>query len=268
MPLLLLVLLPILPVLLVGLLALQCLVTFRGIARSNVGRARGIISQNGEFGLTPGTDGDKPLSLAFLGNSLAAGLEADSAADTPGFLVGEALAARTGRTVILTNVAIAGSRSADLERQLTRLLERTTPDLVAISTGANDAPFAHGHRRAAEHLAPAIRALRLGGTAVVRCTVPRLATPPRCRAHFARCSNTRAGPRVGARRRWRPPRGRGASCCTRRAGPALAERPDELLSHDRFHPSPDGYRMACEAIVEAALAELRRSGGRSVPSAA
>jgi lysophospholipase L1-like esterase len=39
-------------------------------------------------------------------------------------------------------------------------------------------------------------------------------------------------------------------------GPVFAERPDEMFSVDRFHPSALGYRRTAEALLPAVLAAL------------
>jgi lysophospholipase L1-like esterase len=254
-----------LPVLVVITLAVQCALVFRGIARSNAGRGRGIISRNARFGEDFDT-GDNPLSLAFMGDSLAAGLGADSAAGTPGFLVAEALAARTRRTVVLTNVAVAGSGAANLEKQLARLLDRTTPDVVVIATGANDTPFVHAHRRAAARLAATIGALRLLEARIVCCTVPQLSSAPAL-PRTLRWVLERSGRSLRRRQEMVVAEHGGRRVPLHEtAGPRLAADPG-LLSHDRFHPSSDGYRMACEAIIDAVVAEVSLGRDQTMPTA-
>ncbi|NUU25012.1 MAG: hypothetical protein HOV68_26440 [Streptomycetaceae bacterium] len=126
----------------------QCRLAFRRIARVNRGKYSGILSKNGVFGESPADEG-RTVSVGIMGDSLAAGLGADTVASTPGAIIGRRLAEHLGQTVEVTNVAVAGSGAADLARQRARLLARKRPDIVVIVVGANDTPFVHGLRRSA-----------------------------------------------------------------------------------------------------------------------
>ena len=81
----------------------------------------------------------EPLDLILLGDSLSAGLGAESGEQTIGAIVAGSVAALTARRVRLTNRAVVGAESTDLERQLGSALDEVdSPALVLIFIGAND----------------------------------------------------------------------------------------------------------------------------------
>ena len=66
---------------------------------------------DGRYGSGPGTS----IRLAVLGDSGAAGLGADSPADTMGAILATALSEVSGRTVTLSNHAVIGAQTKDLD---------------------------------------------------------------------------------------------------------------------------------------------------------
>ena len=187
------------------------------------------------------------LRLAVLGDSGAAGLGAEDAAGTPGAVLAKGLADAAQRSVVLTNVAVVGARSADLAAQVDRALA-VRPHIAVVMVGANDVTHLVRPQVSARLLADAVRRLREAGAEVVVGTCPDLGTirplGPPLRQYARRMSRELAGAQ---------------DICVREAGgrpvplghllsPAFDADPDLYFSADRFHPSTAGY-VACSRVL-------------------
>jgi lysophospholipase L1-like esterase len=191
-----------------------------------------------------GDPDDVPLRLAIIGDSTAAGVGVELTEDTVGAQVAAAIAG--DRRVVLTSVAIAGSRTGDLGPQVSRaLLGR--PDVVLMLIGANDATHLTPLARVLDHQSVAVARLRAEGVAVVVGTCPDMGArnflPPlrqliawqgRRVARVQDAAVRDAGGEVVPL---------GLIC-----GPQFRADPDSL-SEDRFHPSAYGYRLWTEALL-------------------
>jgi lysophospholipase L1-like esterase len=206
---------------------------------------------NGYYGFCPG----KPLSLAVLGDSSAAGLGVDRAEDTPGARIACGLAAVAERPVRLTNVALVGARSADLDRQVNLALE-ARPDIALIMVGANDITHRVSLTAAVSHLDFAVRRLREAGCEVVVGTCPDLGT-----------IEPIAQPLRYLARRWSRQLAAAQTIVVVEAGgrtvslgdligPEFSASPHEMFSPDRFHPSAAGYAQAAMAVLPSVCAAL------------
>ena len=159
-----------------------------------------------------------PLRLALIGDSTAAGVGVDLTEDTVGAQLAAAIAA--DRRVILTGVAIAGSRTGDLGPQVSRaLLGR--PDVVVMLIGANDAthvtPLATG--AAASRLPPSPGCAPKASPSS-SAPAPTWAPATSCRRCARWWPGRAAGsPGAGARRTRRRRRGRAARPDLRAAVP-------------------------------------------------
>ncbi|HSN05750.1 MAG TPA: SGNH/GDSL hydrolase family protein [Candidatus Angelobacter sp.] len=195
------------------------------------------------------------LRLAVLGDSGAAGLGADDPAETPGAVLARGLAAAAGRTVVLTNVAVVGARSVDLEAQVDRVLV-VRPHVAMIMIGANDVTHLVRPQDAVRHLGVAVGRLRAAGTEVVVGTCPDLGTvrpiaPPL--KHLARrlSRELAAAQYIAVRRSG----GRPVPLAQILADAFDAE-PEHFFSADRFHPSAAGYAACAEALLPEVLAAV------------
>jgi lysophospholipase L1-like esterase len=199
---------------------------------------------DGDFGQLEGT---RPIRLALLGDSSAAGVGCHTVEQTPGALLAEALVAR-GYRVRLEVLAVSGSLSSGLEPQISRAL-LCPPDLAVICIGANDVTHFIAPETAAALLGDAVRRLRAAGTEVLVATCPDLGTvrpvpqPLRRVGHHLSRRMTRAQIIAVTAA------GGLAVDVGRQLGRAFLERGDELFSEDRFHPSPLGYRALIDALV-------------------
>lgn len=228
----------------VGVLAAQARMTKRAI-----GPQRGVPPyQDGRFGPSTGTS----LRLAIIGDSVAAGLGAEVAADTVAGVVVRGVSAATGRPVLMTNHAVVGARSADLERQVTRALTNR-PHVAIIIIGANDVTHFVPTRTAARHLRDALERLEAAGTQVIVGTCPDLGTvrvvPPPLR-WLAR-TNSRA--LASAQRAATLQAGGRPISLADTLGPEFAANADTLYAADRFHPSGLGYRRLGALVLPAVL---------------
>src|SRR5688500_16692007 len=106
------------------------------MARRIVGQAfEGAPEDSGAYGSGHGT----PIRFLMLGDSTAVGMRADHAIQTIGATVASGVAAFSGRPVELTNVAVIGAESPDLDEQVERGLAAVPqPDVAVIMVGAND----------------------------------------------------------------------------------------------------------------------------------
>lgn len=197
--------------------------------------------------------GERPVRIAWLGDSLAAGLGCDDVVDTPAHLSARLLE----RSVEVSMLAVPGSRASHvLDEQLPRLDPAT--DLVVLCVGANDVAGGTSRTRYAAQLDEVLT--RIAPIPVVLLTLPDMAMPDRVAEPLRSIAGLTARwydaarARVAARHRHvvsvdiasRPPG------ITRQAG-------RRMLCADRFHPGPEGYRVwaeriatACHQILEAA----------------
>lgn len=229
-----------------------------GVFWQEVRLTRRAIPRIGHAPLPPGEYGAEhagpPLRLAMLGDSSAAGVGCEDALDTPGAQLAQALADR-GRRVLLDVLAVSGSLSKDLDPQVSRCLV-TAPDVAVICIGANDVVnFVHPDR-AVPHLVDAVARLHEAGVAVVVATCPdfgALGWLPQPLGEYARRVSRRM-----ARAQLRAVLAEGAVPVEvgNLLGPVFAARAAEMFSHDRFHPSPAGYREAARLFLYGVLAAL------------
>jgi lysophospholipase L1-like esterase len=208
-------------------------------------------SDEGTYGFCPG----EPIRFAVLGDSSAAGLGVQRGDQTPGAGIARGLAAVAERPVQLTNVALVGARSSDLDRQVTLALAGR-PDVAMIMIGANDVTHRVSITDAVAELHAAVQRLRQGGCEVVVGTCPDLGT-----------IKPIAQPLRYLARRWSrqlaaaqtivvvQDGGRTVSLGDL-IGPEFTAAPHEMFSPDRFHPSPTGYASAAMAVLPSVCAAL------------
>ncbi|MCC4249569.1 MULTISPECIES: SGNH/GDSL hydrolase family protein [Microbacterium] len=198
----------------------------------------------------------QPVELLLLGDSIAAGLGAGHRRDTLGARLAKGIARSERRPVRLRTAAVVGSESSALAGQLATLPEAYRADVAVIVVGGNDVTHRIPASRAAVQLEDTVRALRSAGVPVVVGTCPDLGTlraiPQPLRALAARSSRQLAAAQAAAVRR----AGGRVVALARAVGPVFADRPDEMFSVDRFHPSALGYRRTAEALLPAVLAAL------------
>lgn len=198
----------------------------------------------------------RPVELLLLGDSIAAGLGAGHRRDTLGARLAKGIARAAARPVRLRTAAVVGSETSALAEQIAALPEGYRPDAAVIVVGGNDVTHRIPASRSAGQLEEVVRGLRDDGIPVVVGTCPDLGTlraiPQPLRALAARSSRQLAAAQAVAVNR----AGGRVVALARAVGPVFAERPDEMFSVDRFHPSALGYRRTAEALLPAILAAL------------
>jgi lysophospholipase L1-like esterase len=215
---------------------------------------------NGIYGAGRG----EPIELVVLGDSSAAGMGADVPHETVGAIVASGVAALTGRRVRVTNRAVVGAESSDLERQLANALEEVMrPDVVVIMVGANDVTHRIDRALSVRHLEQTVRRVRALGGEVVVGTCPDLGTiqpvQQPLRLLMRRWSRDLAAAQTVA---VVEAGGRTVSLGDL-LGPEFAASPHEMFSRDRFHPSAAGYARAAAALLPSVCAALHVWGADS-----
>ena len=241
-----------------GVLAAQALEARRRIGR----RTSTAPYADGRYGKGSGTS----IRLAVLGDSGAAGLGADSPRDTMGAILAEALSEVSSRTVTLSNHAVIGAQTKDLDAQIDRAMW-TRPHIAVIMVGANDVTHLVPRHLSQRRLRATIRRLRSAGTEVVMATCPDLGTvkpvPQPLRSIMRRRSRLLAQAQAAATLA----EGGRPVMLGDRLGPEFDERPDVMFADDRFHPSTEGYSAAALALLPEVIAAWRLGGeGEILPA--
>ncbi|MCW2621440.1 MAG: hydrolase family protein, partial [Frankiales bacterium] len=230
------------------------------IARATIGEPTGHPPQaSGSWG--EGRPGTTPLRLCVIGDSGAAGLGAQTAEETPGGRLAGALARELERRVLLDVVASVGARSADLDAQVARAMTQPI-DLAMIMVGTNDVTHRVSIAAASRDLGRAVATLRAAGVHVVVGTCPDLGTVEPLlqplKTVAAKISRRMARAQTVA-----VVEAGGTSVSL---GDLLGEEfgtRRELWSHDRFHPSAEGYGKLADVFLPVCLDLL----GAEVPGA-
>lgn len=198
----------------------------------------------------------RPLHLAVLGDSIAAGLGADKPKHTLGARLAKGLGKEAGRAVRLTTLARVGAESSDLDAQLAQLPRGVRLDVAVIVVGGNDLTHRVPVTESIAALTNAIEALRLRGAEVVVGTCPDLRAltpvPQPLRTLGSRAARQLAAAQQAAALA----AGARAVSLAAVAGPFFEAAPDEMFSVDRFHPSSAGYRRTAKAMLPSVLAAL------------
>jgi lysophospholipase L1-like esterase len=195
------------------------------------------------------------IKIALLGDSSAAGYGVDTVEQTPGALLGSAVAAGAGRRVHLRTFCVSGAKSIQLAEQVDAAM-RTEPDVALILVGANDVTNQTLPSESVRYLSEAVRRLHEADVAVVVGTCPDLGTvrpipqPLRqvARTWSRRLAAAQAIAVVAAA-------GRAVSLGSI-LGPEFEASPALLFGPDRFHPSAAGYAALASVLVPSTLAAL------------
>ncbi|MEV4310628.1 SGNH/GDSL hydrolase family protein [Actinocrispum sp. NPDC049592] len=203
-----------------------------------------------------GAPGPAPLRFAVLGDSVAAGLGAESTDMLPGVLLARGLAEESGRPVELTTYAIVGANTRTLIAQVDKAI-LNPPDLVLLIIGGNDVTGKMRVRTSAALLRIEVARLRNAGAQVVVGTCPDLGTIrpiPQPLRYIVR--------------KWGQMLARAQRAAVERAGgvpvpiadlvsPEFHIRHYELFSPDRFHPNGAGYRHAADILLAPLCAAVK-----------
>lgn len=193
--------------------------------------------------------------LVMLGDSSATGLGCDSPAQTPGAMLAGGVARELGRRVRLDVYAAVGGRSADLDSQIVRALAGGPVDLAVIMVGANDVTHTVLPADAVRHLGRAVETLRDAGAHVVVGTCPDLGTVKPLLQPLRTVAAVWSR-RMAAAQAVAVAENDGVAVTL---GSLLTKEFNEhphLWSHDRFHPSAQGYARVADVILPNLLGQL------------
>ncbi len=206
------------------------------------------------------------LHLMVFGDSTATGYGCHSADEVPGVLIARGLAEESGKRIRLSTKAIVGATSKGLSGQIDAMfVAGPPPDAAVIMIGANDITKPNGIGPSARRLGRAVRRLRASGAVVVVGTCPDfgvIRAIPQPLRWVARSRGLRLA--------------RSQASAVRSAGgvpvpladllsPEFLKAPDELFSHDMFHPSAAGYALAARQLLPALCNALGEWLGGAVP---
>ncbi|HEX3780728.1 MAG TPA: SGNH/GDSL hydrolase family protein [Pseudonocardiaceae bacterium] len=192
-------------------------------------------------------DGDA-LRFAVIGDSLAAGIGAETADEVPGVRLARGLAEQLDAPVDLVTYAISGSTTPDIIAQVEQALAQP-PDVVLVVVGGNDVTTRLSIRASAKLLGAEVGKLRAAGAGVVVGTCPDL-RPIRPIQRPLRWIAS-AWSRMLAKAQDRAVRGVGGIpvALGDLVSPEFLVRPEELFSPDNFHPNGAGYSLATAALL-------------------
>lgn len=222
-------------------------------ARTIIGKSTGLpCNADGVYqpdGSGPVTDEpDDALGFAVLGDSLAAGLGAETADSLPGVHLARGLAEEAGRPVRLTTHAVSGSRTSDLEGQVDVALI-SPPDLALVIIGGNDVTAKTRIRASVAMLTTQVKRLTRAGTTVVVGTCPDLDAIAPIPQPLRTVASRWALALARAQRRELDRIGVPSVSLAALLSPEFRQRPDELFSPDRFHPNGAGYELAASLLL-------------------
>lgn len=196
------------------------------------------------------------LDLLLLGDSIAAGLGADSPKHTLGAQLANRLAKHTHRSVRLHTAAQVGSETSMVLAQVEALPPDYAPDVAVVVVGGNDVTHRVRVSESTRWLAEVVEALLERGSAVVVGTCPDLGAlrpvPQPLRTLGGRASRQLAA----AQRDTVTALGGRAVSLADVVGPFFVAQPDEMFALDRFHPSGAGYKRTAKALLPSVLAAL------------
>ena len=195
--------------------------------------------------------------MMVFGDSLAAGLGADSPDELPGVLLARGLAEEAGWDVRLSIKAIVGATSKGLAGQVEAMqVAHGRPDISVILIGGNDITSRNAIGPSARRVGEAVQALREGGSHVVVGTCPDLGiikpVPQPLRSVMATLSRRLAAAQAVQVRR----AGGVPVSLAETLAPEFHRRGESLFSPDRFHPNSAGYELAAGLLLPAVCVAL------------
>jgi len=224
------------------------------LARRKIGNAK--VAPPDPSGLYGADLAGKPLRLAVLGDSGAAGYGATIAAETFGAFLATGLSDLARRPVEMECYATVGAQTTrDLPGQISRSLAGN-PDVCAVIIGTNDVTHQVRPSQSVSALRWAVEQLRSGGTEVVVGTCPDLGTI-RPVGHPLRLVARTWSRRLAAAQAIAVVEGGGrAVSLATILGPEFTAAPRDMFGPDQFHPSTAGYKSCAAAMLPSVAAAV------------
>ncbi|NQU37509.1 MAG: SGNH/GDSL hydrolase family protein [Actinobacteria bacterium] len=195
------------------------------------------------------------LRLVVFGDSIAAGLGADSSLDTVGALLAQGLAGAADRPVRLVVVATVGARSADLDAQVTRALI-LQPHVAVVIIGGNDITHLTRPQSAIRDLEQGVERLVDAGAEVIVGTCPDVGTIRPIRQPLRSVARRLSRQLAAAQTIAVVEAGGRSVSLGDLLGPHFEEHADDMFAHDRFHPSSIGYEATAQVLLPSVLDSL------------
>lgn len=192
------------------------------------------------------------LHLVVLGDSTAAGIGADDAAEAYPTLLARRLAEATDRRVELSVLGVAGARVADVAQEQAPDAAALDPDLVFVGIGANDVTHLTSLGDVRDGIERTLRVLEDTGAAVVVAGAPDMRAPA-WHQPLRYLAGVRGRQVAAAIEDVARAAGVDVVELADETGPFFAEDPEAHFSDDEFHPGPLGYRRWADAIFPVLL---------------
>ncbi len=225
-----------------------------GGRRRDAPRRDGYYLPDGTDYLPDGTDPTdaipEALVFAMVGDSSAAGLGVDVAAQLPGVLLARGLAEETGRPVRLVTHAASGAFTRGLAGQVDAALA-DRPDVALVIIGVNDVTGTLPLRESARLLGDGVARLRAAGAAVVVGTCPDLGAVRPIRQPLRSVARGLSLRLARLQRDAVLAAGGYPVPLADLLSPQFRSRPAELFSADNFHPNAAGYAAAAAVLLPA-----------------
>lgn len=200
-----------------------------------------------------------PLRLVVLGDSTAAGIGVDDAAEAYPAVLARRLATATGRRVVLTALGVAGARVEDVATEQAPLAAAADPDVVFVGIGANDVTHLTSLRDVRARMERVLQVLEETGAAVVVAGPPDMRVPvwhqPLRQLSYLRGLQVADAIEDVARAR-----GVAVVELAEETGPFFAADPEAHFSTDGFHPGALGYRRWADAIFPVLIEAVDEAG--------
>ena len=233
-----------------GAAGIGVLIAEAALARRAIGPRRAAAPYaDGRYGSGTGMS----LRLVVLGDSSAAGLGADSPAQTTGAILAAGLAQASGRPVRYQCLAEIGAESRGLASQVDRAVI-ISPHVAVVLIGGNDVTHRIKPPESVRLLAEAVTRLRALGAEVIVGTCPDLGTVGPIRPPLRWVARRLSRQLAAAQAIGAVEAGARAISLGDLLGPEFAARPHDMFAADRFHPSSAGYAAVAEALLPSVLA--------------
>lgn len=204
----------------------------------------------------PETGDAAPFELRVLGDSTAAGVGTDTAAESLPVLLAERVSQRLGRTVHVVGLGVSGARTADIgQQQLPDVGDDV--DALVILVGSNDVIHVTPPSRLQAQTLTLVEDVTADGMPVVLGGIPRFAGVTAFAQPLRAVSDGYAAIQR-ERQREAVSQVPGATFVdiAALASPRFVGRP-EAFSSDEFHPSTIGYAFWADALAPAVVAAAR-----------